>query len=124
MPQKADKKDLTDLENKLLNKLHDLIQEMLGKFADKDETDRRIKKCAAKIKELFDLVGKNKHHEDDAMFTRKPYGPVNCASCDKDIINLIGRPVDYHAWKVLPFKEPGERVARYGQGFSRILHNM
>lgn len=97
---------------------------MLGKFADKDETNARIKKCVAKIKELFDLVGNKKPEEDDAMFTRKPFGPVSCVSCDKDIVNLIGKPADYYVWKQLPFKDPSERVARYGQGFSRILNNM
>ena len=46
------------------------------------------------------------------MFTKKYVGPVNCASCEKGIINLIGQPVDYHAWKRLPFREPSERIAR------------
>ena len=50
--------------------------------------------------------------EDDAMFTKKYVGPANCASCEKGIINLIGQPVDYHAWKRLPFREPSERIAR------------
>jgi hypothetical protein len=26
-------------------------------------------------------------HEDDAMFTKKPIGPVTCASCEKNIVN-------------------------------------
>lgn len=60
MPNKADKKDLMELEDRLMQKLSELIQEMLGKFADKDETNARIKKCVAKIKELFDLVGNKK----------------------------------------------------------------
>jgi hypothetical protein len=44
--------------------------------------------------------------QDDAMFTRKYVGPANCASCDKNIINLNGLPADYLAWKRLPFREP------------------
>ena len=50
--------------------------------------------------------------EDDAMFTKKYVGPVNCASCEKGIINLQGQQADYHAWKRLPFREPSERIAR------------
>ena len=46
------------------------------------------------------------------MFTKKYVGPVNCASCDKGIVNLLGQPVDYHVWKRLPFREPSERIAR------------
>lgn len=30
----------------------------------------------------------NMPKEDDAMFTKKYVGPVNCASCEKGIINL------------------------------------
>lgn len=58
------------------------------------------------------------------MFTKKPYGPVACAACEKNLVNIQGMQVDYHVWKKLPFREPGERLARYGQGFSKILQNM
>jgi hypothetical protein len=35
------------------------------------------------------MDGKGKMHtEDDAMLTKKYVGPVNCASCEKGIINL------------------------------------
>jgi hypothetical protein len=61
---------------------------------------------------------------DDAMFTRKPVGPVQCASCEKGIVNLLGTQADYLAWKKLPFREPNERIAKYGQGFSKILNMM
>jgi len=50
--------------------------------------------------------------EEDAMFTRKPIGPVSCASCDKGIVNLLGTQADYLAWKKLPFREPNERIAK------------
>lgn len=46
------------------------------------------------------------------MFSKKYVGPVNCASCEKGIVNLLGQPVDYHVWKRLPFREPSERIAR------------
>lgn len=26
--------------------------------------------------------------DDDGMFTKKPYGPGACASCDKNLINI------------------------------------
>jgi len=62
--------------------------------------------------------------EEDAMFTRKPLGPVQCASCEKGIVNLLGMKADYLAWNKLPFREPNERIAKYGQGFSKILGMM
>ena len=51
-------------------------------------------------------------NEDDAMFTKKYVGPVACASCEKGVVNLLGMPADYMAWKRLPFREPQERIAR------------
>jgi hypothetical protein len=59
------------------------------------------------------MDGKGKMQvEDDAMLTKKYVGPVNCASCEKGIINLQGMPAEYLAWKRLPFREPQERIAR------------
>jgi hypothetical protein len=60
-------------------------------------------------------------NEEDAMFTKKHLGPVNCASCEKNVVNLEGRMADFLPWKRLPFKEPGERISKYGPGFSKIL---
>ncbi len=63
-------------------------------------------------------------NEDDAMFSKRHLGPSACASCDKNLMNLQGIPADYHVWKKLPFRDPNERLARYGQGFSKILSHM
>lgn len=52
------------------------------------------------------------------MFTKKYVGPVHCASCEKGIVNLEGKMADKVHWNRLPFREPGERIARYGKGFS------
>lgn len=75
------------------------------------------------ISEKLDLSG-GRGTEDDAMFSKKPYGPVACASCDKGLINIQGMAVDYHVWNRLPFREQGERLSKYGAGFSHILSNM
>ena len=60
-------------------------------------------------------------NEEDAMFTKKHLGPVTCASCEKNVVNLEGRMADFLPWKRLPFKDPGERISKYGPGFSKIL---
>ena len=46
------------------------------------------------------------------MFTKKYVGPVDCASCEKGIINLNGLRADNVNWNKLPFREPTERIAR------------
>ncbi len=50
--------------------------------------------------------------EDEAMFTKKYVGPVDCASCEKGIVNLSGVRADNVNWNKLPFREPSERIAR------------
>ena len=52
------------------------------------------------------------------MFARKGYA---CASCEKDLVNLYGKKVEYTPWSKLPFRDPSERIARVGQGFSKML---
>jgi hypothetical protein len=74
---------------------------------------------------MISLLGGGRANEDDAMFTKKPYGPVTCASCEKNIINIQGTQADYHAWKKLPSNNISDRIARYGgQGFSKILNTL
>ena len=58
------------------------------------------------------------------MITKKFVGPAQCVSCEKGITNLLGEKAEYINWKKLPFREPNERIARYGQGFSRVLAMM
>jgi len=72
------------------------MNSLAGLFADKEGTRKRLNALEKNIKNLYDLLmaqinGKNNHEEDDAMFTKKPYGPVTCASCEKDVVNLQGK---------------------------------
>jgi hypothetical protein len=63
--------------------------------------------------------------EGDGMFTKKNFGPVNCASCEKNLTNMSGLPVDHSNWKKLPFREgANDRIARYAQGFSKMLSTL
>ena len=58
------------------------------------------------------IGGHSHENEDDAMFTKKPLGGMSCASCEKDIVNLQGRKVNFHPWNKFPFRDPSERIAR------------
>lgn len=66
----------------------------------------------------------NKNNEEDAMFSKRHLGPQACASCEKNLINMYGQQVDYYAWKRLPFRDPNERIAKYGKGFSKMLSDV
>ena len=59
--------------------------------------------------------------EEDAMFAKRPLIGWSCASCDKDIVNLSGRPAEFYPWMKLPARDPTDRISRVGQGFSRML---
>lgn len=104
-----------------------MIQQILNQFANKDDVMKRFAQLSKKIREIMDLLsrqGGGGPGEDDAMFSKKHLGPQACASCEKNLVNMQGQAVDYHAWKKLPFRDPSERIARYGQGFSKILSYM
>jgi len=66
------------------------------------------------------LQGQDMQREE-AMLSKKYVGPAECASCDKGIVNLNGLRAEQVHWNKLPFREPAERLAKYGQGFSRFL---
>jgi len=55
------------------------------------------------------------------MFSKKPFAGLSCASCEKDIVNMYGKRVEYMPWGKMPFRDPSERIARVGQGFSKML---
>lgn len=60
-------------------------------------------------------------NEEDAMFSKKPLGGMSCASCEKGLVDMYGKRVEFMPWNKLPFRDPAERIARVGQGFSKML---
>jgi uncharacterized protein with PIN domain len=68
------------------------------------------------LRQLRELINKLQiaDKQDDGMFTR-------CASCDKNLVNLQAKIADYSNWKGMPFRDPKERIATMGHGFSRLL---
>lgn len=58
------------------------------------------------------------------MLSKKHLGPNACASCEQNLVNMHGTSADYYNWKKLPARETNERIARYGQGFSKILSTL
>ena len=50
------------------------------------------------------------------MFTTKG---LNCAACAKGVTNMLGFRADHVSWQNFPFKEPGQRMNKLGQGFSK-----
>eukprot|EP00347_Sterkiella_histriomuscorum_P014770 403359595 len=131
LQQKASIEQMNELEQRILEKLNELFQALMSKFADKNETKKTIKQIEQSLKNLYDVLssqqagnGANINHEDDAMFAKKPLGGWSCASCEKGLVNIQGHQADYNPWSRLPFKDPSERISKYGAGFSKMLSNM
>lgn len=122
---KADLSEIKNLEANFMQKLDVIVMEITKKFADKNDTKKALKILERQLKNLYDLFmqrqGGQGENEDDAMFTKKPLGGVSCASCEKDVINMYGKKVDYLPWNKMPIRDPSERIARVGQGFSKML---
>jgi len=126
---KADIDALNNLESSFMDRLNEIVKALTKQLADKNDTKKALKLLERQLKNLYDLLmtrgtnsGGHQHgNEDDAMFTKKPLGGMSCASCEKDIINLQGRKVDFLPWNKLPFRDPSERIARVRNTVSVIL---
>jgi len=116
---------------KELEKLLDYIDSMLNglseKYAPKQKTQDNLLKIKSQLKNLFELMlasGLIKSEEqeeegDKVMLTKRPLN--YCASCERDIRNLSPHAGHHLSWKKLPFRDPHDRLAKAGQGFSKIL---
>lgn len=104
-------------------RINDIVAAFTKQFADKAETKKALKLLERQLKNLYDLFmskGQNPTDED-AMFNKKHLCGYSCASCEKDLVNLYGKKVEFMPWSKLPFRDPSERIARVGQGFSKML---
>lgn len=123
LDRKADREELKDLEARFLDQINELVKTISKRFADKAQNKKEHQDMERQIRNLYDIImskgtGAN---EDDAMFTKKPFAGLSCASCEKDIVNMYGKRVDFMPWGKMPFRDPSERIARVGQGFSKML---
>ena len=121
---KADIDDLNELRDFILGKIDDLINDFNKKFADKNETNKSIKNLEDQIKKIYALI-KSKHeiHEADAwLLAKKPITGFSCAACESYIGDLRNSKYKFIPWNKLPVRDPGEKLYRMGNGFSRMLN--
>ena len=65
---------------------------------------KQLRNTNAIVQELKD----KEPDEPVGMLTKN----ANCASCERNITNLLDGKADHQNWKRLPFREPNERIAR------------
>jgi hypothetical protein len=91
-----------------MQRINDIVAALTKQFADKAETKKALKLLERQLKNLYDLFmaqGKNPT-DDDAMFSKKPLGGTSCASCEKDLVNLYGKRVEFMPWGKMPMRDP------------------
>jgi len=105
--QKSSGIDAGSLEKMLMQRLQDFMNDINDRLGELQKLRARVAKLEKQMKKLKKLIASLGHlspehspnrDEDDAMFTKKPLLGNSCASCDKDIINLIGRGADFYPW--------------------------
>ncbi len=108
---------------RLNNDINQILSGLLKKFADRNEMLKLLKKLENRILILEEMMSKEGQMDnaDNAMFAKKPLGGWSCASCQKDLVNIEGLKVQYYPWAKMPQRNPAERIAKVGQGFSRML---
>ena len=85
------------------------------------DNDKAHKLLQKNLKNLYDLFMslKGDGNDEDPMFTTKA---LNCAACAKGVQNMLGFSADHVSHQNFPFKEPGQRMGKLGQGFSKVYN--
>ena len=120
---KANLSDLDDLKNFLLGKIEELALASVKKFADKNETTNNFKYLEDQIKKILELLQNQKPSSDAEtwLLAKKPINGYACASCESFIGDLREDSHKFIPWNKLPLRDPGDKLYRMGNGFSKML---
>lgn len=120
LASKADTELVFTIEARLLEKIQQMADILGKKFADRNKTKKALKDLEFQLRKILEFI-MSKREGDDAMLSRKPLGGYSCASCEKGLEQLLGRKADHQPWNRMPYRDPADRIARVGPGFSRML---
>lgn len=90
------------------------------RFAEKTETKKALRFFESRIHELLEQ-SPDKREGEDAMIARKYLGGWSCLSCEKALEKLRGKLSGHQSWNKLPRRDPTDRIAKAGPGFSKML---
>jgi hypothetical protein len=94
------------------------------KFAERMEVKKLSKMIDKQIENLFSLMQAkmgSQGAEDGAILSKKPLGMSACASCEKMVKNHNINLTEHQSWNRLPYRDPNDRIAKVGQGYSKML---
>lgn len=97
------------------------FKKVITSCADKKKTNEAIERIEDNLKRVFvSIKTLNKtirDDEDEAMIAKKGW---QCASCDRGLTNFYATQAEYNPKDKFPLPK-GDRIARVGQGFSKII---
>lgn len=112
------------VETKFVQKMGEVISSLADRFISKDGFKTKVIGLEKNVKNIYELITmineREKIETTDVMMTKKPLGPGQCASCEKDIVNLAGVQADYYSWQKFPFKPAESRIAAVSIIFSVV----
>ena len=123
LKSKANLSDLEDLKNFLLGKIEELALASMKKFADKNEVTNNFKYLEDQIKKILEMLQTQKPGSDAEtwLLAKKPINGYACASCESFIGDLREDSHKFIPWNKLPLRDPGDKLYRMGNGFSKML---
>ncbi|CDW87260.1 UNKNOWN [Stylonychia lemnae] len=124
-PINLDQASAVQLEQSIVERVNQALAQFGQNFIPKDDLQRNIHQVESNMKQYVERAFTNnsprRDDSDDAMLSRKPLNGTFCASCDKELVNLYQKQNEFQIWNKMPFRNPGERIAKVGQGFSKML---
>ena len=111
--EKVAKNEIKTIEESFSQQVSDAKAQLDEANIERNTLRQNINGLNKKVKNLSEIVIAIKAKElepDTGMFTKRSV--TNCASCEKNITNLLVTGADHQNWNKLPFREPNERIAR------------
>ena len=107
----------------MLGKLDEFAIACNKKFADKNETTNNFKYLEDQIKKILDMLSKKDtiNEADNWLLAKKPISGYSCAACESYIGDLRDDPHKFIPWNKMPLRDPGDKLYRMGNGFSKML---
>ena len=128
MMTKLSKDEGAELETRMTQYMEQVVNQIKTMFLEKEVITKRFNKIDRNIRTIkneITAIRDKEEEEDTGMFTKRKLAQgVHCASCEKDIKNLLSGHAEHSNWNKLPFHKPNDNIARYGAGFSKILQQM
>ena len=116
----ATQKELSHMEQCIMNLIEELKNELMRKFMEKSEISKNFKTIEMQIKNIYETCPNLSHIKegDNWLLAKKPMNNYLCASCESYLGDLKNKNI-YLPWNKISSQD--SKKYRMGNGFSRML---